>query len=186
MKFFVPAALVLLGLQAIADAEVATPEGEPLEALESWIDAEAPEAGVWSEPEPVPVLDQDIETDDELDVTDASELIEADADDRLDGEAGVALEVDLAIASDPTADLKAPNPALVALAVAEDDTEPHAQAVYEHLDQAGPARLADLEATLGLNRFQTVNALRYLCDQGLIAQYGGNGKPSVYHVRLNA
>jgi gas vesicle protein GvpN len=163
------------------DAEAAT-----LEALEDWIDAEASETDIWSEPERVEVLEQDIEPDDELDVTDASELIDADADEWDGEQADVALEVDLAIAADPATDLKTPSPALVALAVVEADTEPHVQAVYEHLDQAGPARLADLEATLGLNRFQTVNALRYLCDQGLIAQHGGNGKPSVYHVRLNA
>lgn len=60
---------------------------------------------------------------------------------------------------------------------------PDARAVYNQLNAKGPARLSQLEATLGLNRFQTVNALKHLAELGLITQIGGQGKPSMFKLR---
>lgn len=60
---------------------------------------------------------------------------------------------------------------------------PDAIAVYKQLNTDGPARLSQLEAALGLNRFQTVNALKRLAELGLITQVGGQGKPSMFKIR---
>ncbi len=60
---------------------------------------------------------------------------------------------------------------------------PDALAVYNQLGTKGPARLSQLEATLGFNRFQTVTALKHLAELGLITQVSGQGKPSMFKLR---
>lgn len=60
---------------------------------------------------------------------------------------------------------------------------PDALAVYNQLNAHGPARLSQLETTLGLNRFQTVAALKHLAELGLITKAGGQGQPSMFKLR---
>jgi gas vesicle protein GvpN len=61
-------------------------------------------------------------------------------------------------------------------------SDANAVAVYQRL-KSGPARLFELEAALGLTRFQAVNALKSLAELGMITQDGGQGKPSVFKLR---
>ncbi|NJN03369.1 MAG: gas vesicle protein GvpN [Leptolyngbyaceae cyanobacterium SL_1_1] len=70
----------------------------------------------------------------------------------------------------------------IAEAVSPELLATHEQAVYQHLQKVGSARLAELELTLGLSRFQVVNALKTLIEKGLLHKQN-SGAPSVYKVR---
>lgn len=92
--------------------------------------------------------------------------------------------------SDPQSATQAPAKVTTAQSTASTATSPvppikspDALAVYNQLNTKGPARLSQLEATLGFNRFQTVNALKHLAELGLITQVGGQGKPSMFKLR---
>jgi gas vesicle GvpC-like protein len=50
------------------------------------------------------------------------------------------------------------------------DTIAHEKDVYAHIHQVQGARLTEIEAALGINRFQAVDALRSLIKKGLITQ----------------
>lgn len=51
---------------------------------------------------------------------------------------------------------------------------PFEREVYAYLLQSHDARPSQIEAALGISRFQTVNALRSLTDKGLIASHSGH------------
>ena len=53
---------------------------------------------------------------------------------------------------------------------AAQDTIAHETSVYEHIQQVQGARLTEIEAALGLTRFQAVDALRSLIKKGVITQ----------------
>jgi gas vesicle protein GvpN len=76
--------------------------------------------------------------------------------------------------ADPT--LADPNPADPTL---NDDLETR---IFDYLDATGTASLATIEADLGLNRFQVVNALKSMLDQGLIAKQEIEGQPTGYQL----
>lgn len=52
--------------------------------------------------------------------------------------------------------------------------------ILTYLAQVGEARLGELESALGLNRFQVVNALKSMLDQGILCKREQDGQPSVY------
>lgn len=52
--------------------------------------------------------------------------------------------------------------------------------VYQFLKQSGKAKLSDIEESLHLNRFQVVNALKSMLDQGLLVKQEAAGQASVY------
>jgi gas vesicle protein GvpN len=66
--------------------------------------------------------------------------------------------------------------------------EPFEQEVYQYLQTSNDTRPSQIEAALGISRFQTVNALRSLADRGLIDLHGNHaprmrqGSPSMTHV----
>jgi gas vesicle protein GvpN len=81
--------------------------------------------------------------------------------------------------ADPTPadpNLADPNPADPTL---NDDLETR---IFDYLDATGTASLATIEADLGLNRFQVVNALKSMLDQGLIAKQEIEGQPTGYQL----
>lgn len=60
----------------------------------------------------------------------------------------------------------------------EKEVVPYEKEVYTFLNQANGARLTQIEAALGINRFQAVDALRALIKKGLITQ-----RDRVYHLQ---
>jgi gas vesicle protein GvpN len=87
---------------------------------------------------------------------------------------------------------KASNNGSVATAVAEVPLEIEASSrdqdsiemdILEFLDQQGSAKLTDIETALDLNRFQVVNALKLLLEQGMVEKQEHNRKPSIYRIR---
>ncbi len=54
--------------------------------------------------------------------------------------------------------------------------------IFDFLDGVGAASLAGLEAELGLSRFQVVNALKSMLDQGLVEKVEDGTHPSVYRI----
>ncbi|MFE4105641.1 gas vesicle protein GvpN [Almyronema epifaneia] len=60
----------------------------------------------------------------------------------------------------------------------------HEQTIYQHLEVVGSARLAELETTLGLSRFQVVNALKSLIEKGLLHKQETPGAPSIYQIHI--
>ncbi|MFQ4139468.1 gas vesicle protein GvpN [Nodosilinea sp. PGN35] len=65
---------------------------------------------------------------------------------------------------------------------ASDDVETR---IFDYLDVTGTATLATIEAALGLNRFQMVNALRSMLDQNLIEKHETEGQPTGYQLSSN-
>ncbi|PSB27161.1 hypothetical protein [Stenomitos frigidus] len=61
-------------------------------------------------------------------------------------------------------------PPVKAVKASPHDTIAHEKNVYGHIHQAQGARLTEIESTLGLTRFQAVDALRSLIKKGLITQ----------------
>jgi gas vesicle protein GvpN len=59
---------------------------------------------------------------------------------------------------------------------------PYAADVYAYLQVAEVARPSELEAALGINRVQAVNALRSLLAQGLITQQSNGDATSIYQL----
>jgi gas vesicle protein GvpN len=57
--------------------------------------------------------------------------------------------------------------------------------IFDYLDATGTASLATIEAALGLNRFQMVNALRSMLDQSLIEKQETDGQPTGYQLSSN-
>ncbi|MEA5451349.1 gas vesicle protein GvpN [Leptolyngbya sp. CCNP1308] len=57
--------------------------------------------------------------------------------------------------------------------------------IFDYLDATGTASLATIEADLGLNRFQMVNALRSMLDQSLIEKQETDGQPTGYQLSSN-
>jgi gas vesicle protein GvpN len=82
------------------------------------------------------------------------------------------------------------------LAISQDESvdpslaEPSAsaaeRAVLAYIHAIGEARPTELEAALGLNRFQTINALRSLVDQGVLIKHNGGSKASIYRLHPSA
>ncbi len=62
-------------------------------------------------------------------------------------------------------------------------SDPHQQAIYQHLRQVEEARPSEIESALGINRFQTVNALRALADKGLLDKHNGTDNPASYSLK---
>ena len=58
---------------------------------------------------------------------------------------------------------------------------PYEADVYAFFQHTPTARPSDIEAALGLNRFQTVNALRSLTEKGQLIQHS-NGEKAAYHL----
>jgi gas vesicle protein GvpN len=58
---------------------------------------------------------------------------------------------------------------------------PYEAEVYAFFQHTPAARPSDVEAALGINRFQTVNALRSLVEKGQLIQHR-NGEKSAYHL----
>jgi len=54
--------------------------------------------------------------------------------------------------------------------------------IFDFLDSVGAASLSRLEADLGLGRFQIVNALKSMLDQGLVEKVEDGEQPSVYQI----
>jgi hypothetical protein len=52
--------------------------------------------------------------------------------------------------------------------------------IFDYLDANGAVRLVEIERTLELNRFQVVNALKSLLDQGLVKKQSSDNQPAVY------
>ncbi len=52
--------------------------------------------------------------------------------------------------------------------------------IFDYLDAAGTVSLVNIEAALGLNRFQVVNALKSMLDQGLIEKQEVDGQLQGY------
>ena len=63
-------------------------------------------------------------------------------------------------------------------------TIPYEAEVYAFFQQTPTARPSDIEAALGINRFQTVNALRSLVEKGQLTQHSNGETTAIYH--LNA
>jgi predicted transcriptional regulator len=55
--------------------------------------------------------------------------------------------------------------------------------ILEFLEAQGTAKLTEIEAALDLNRFQVVNALKLLVEQGMVEKDVRNHKPMVYRLR---
>ncbi len=66
----------------------------------------------------------------------------------------------------------------------EDPSEDPESIIFDYIEQAGSARLAEIEAALKLNRFQVVNALKSLIDQALITKQDSGNKPALYQVAV--
>jgi gas vesicle protein GvpN len=90
-------------------------------------------------------------------------------------EAAIAPE---AVAAAPEPETAAPVEAdPLAVSGPNDDIETR---IFDYLDATGTASLATIEAALGLNRFQVVNSLKSMLDQGLIAKHETDGQPTGY------
>ncbi|WP_035985809.1 gas vesicle protein GvpN [Leptolyngbya sp. KIOST-1] len=57
--------------------------------------------------------------------------------------------------------------------------------IFDYLDATGTASLATIEAALGLNRFQVVNALKSMLDQALIEKREVDGQLTGYQLSSN-
>ena len=57
--------------------------------------------------------------------------------------------------------------------------------IFDFLDTSGSTRLVDIEKSLDLNRFQVVNALKSLLDQGLVQKQDNDTQPAVYSIRAD-
>jgi hypothetical protein len=55
--------------------------------------------------------------------------------------------------------------------------------IFDFLDTVGSASFSRIETDLGLTRFQVVNALKAMLDQGLIEKGADGQRPSVYQIR---
>ena len=55
--------------------------------------------------------------------------------------------------------------------------------IFDFLDTVGSASFSRIETDLGLTRFQVVNALKSMLDQGLIEKGAEGQRPSVYQIR---
>lgn len=66
------------------------------------------------------------------------------------------------------------------------DADTHATLVFDFLDTSGPTRLVDIEKALELNRFQVVNTLKSLLDQGLVKKQDNVDQPAVYSISTDA
>ncbi|MFH7242214.1 MAG: gas vesicle protein GvpN [Spirulina sp.] len=55
--------------------------------------------------------------------------------------------------------------------------------IFDFLDTVGSASFSRIETDLGLTRFQVVNALKSMLDQGLIEKGADGQRPSVYQIR---
>ncbi|HEY9763984.1 MAG TPA: gas vesicle protein GvpN [Trichocoleus sp.] len=87
---------------------------------------------------------------------------------------------------DPT-----PQNSLVAELVAETIEEPasvgetpYEAQIHKLIAEKGEARLSDIETSLQLNRFQVVNTLKSLLDQGLLIKHEQPGQASTYRLHL--
>jgi gas vesicle protein GvpN len=69
--------------------------------------------------------------------------------------------------------------------VLESDTDLLETRIFDFLDTNGATRLVDIETSLELNRFQVVNTLKSLLDQGLIQKQDNGNQPAVYSVRAD-
>ncbi|HZG39011.1 MAG TPA: helix-turn-helix domain-containing protein, partial [Nodosilinea sp.] len=57
--------------------------------------------------------------------------------------------------------------------------------IFDYLDATGTASLVNIEAALALNRFQVVNALKSMLDQGLIEKQETDGQLQGYQLSSN-
>jgi len=60
---------------------------------------------------------------------------------------------------------------------------PIEERIFNFLDTVGSASFSRIETDLGLTRFQVVNALKSMLDQGLIEKGADGQRPSVYQIR---
>lgn len=60
---------------------------------------------------------------------------------------------------------------------------PIEERIFNFLDTVGSASFSRIETDLGLTRFQVVNALKFMLDQGLIEKGADGQRPSVYQIR---
>lgn len=60
---------------------------------------------------------------------------------------------------------------------------PIEERIFNFLDTVGSASFSRIETDLGLTRFQVVNALKAMLDQGLIEKGGDGQRPSIYQIR---
>ena len=60
---------------------------------------------------------------------------------------------------------------------------PIEERIFDFLDTVGSASFSRIETDLGLTRFQVVNALKSMLDQGLIEKGADGQRPSVYQIR---
>ncbi|MEO1069657.1 MAG: gas vesicle protein GvpN, partial [Cyanobacteria bacterium J06638_6] len=71
-----------------------------------------------------------------------------------------------------------PEPSSLATS-SDDDIETR---IFDYLDAAGTASLTTIEHALGLNRFQVVNTLKSMLEQGLLAKQETDGQPTGYQI----
>jgi len=57
--------------------------------------------------------------------------------------------------------------------------------IFDFLDAHGGTRLVDIERELELNRFQVVNALKSLLDQGLVKKSDNGSQPALYSIHVD-
>jgi gas vesicle protein GvpN len=78
-----------------------------------------------------------------------------------------------------------PAPAIAPASEAEVESAPaqgnsYESRIHAFIQEKGAARLLEIEEALRLNRFQVVNALKSMLDQGLLIKHEQLGQPSVY------
>ncbi|HSM81815.1 MAG TPA: gas vesicle protein GvpN [Nodosilinea sp.] len=93
------------------------------------------------------------------------------------------------VAVDPaSAAIEPPTVAVANPAAATDDTglgDDIETRIFDYLDATGNASLVTIESDLSLNRFQVVNALKSMLDQGLIEKQETDGQSTGYQLSSN-
>lgn len=70
-------------------------------------------------------------------------------------------------------------------AESEPDEDTLETRIFDFLDASGAIRLVEIERALELNRFQVVNSLKSLLDQGLVQKNDDGNQPAVYSIRVD-
>jgi gas vesicle protein GvpN len=130
----------------------------------------------WAE-QPEQAIDFDLNAEPDLSKSAASNVVES-VELNSKAELPASEPAELSLVSEPALELVS-EPVLAEVAA----QVPYEQEVYDYLQSSEQARPSEIEAALGITRFQTVNALRALTEKGLLTTQAGAEKPFAYQVQ---